>query len=155
MRHDVIVVIRQVVMTEITAVIATHNKMIVEVVVEVPVAIQSRKRGDDDIMRETVDVVTIAHVGPDLEVEVDHHRRTAIAVEGRQRNIINTTVIAVMKGGRNNIRNSIIIIVGVMMITLKKTIDNAKRNTIAVKEDDDIPIIHEKKLPGIKIKITP
>jgi hypothetical protein len=144
-------------MTEITAVIATHKKMIVEVVVEVPVAIQSRKRGDVDIMRAIVDVVTIAHGGPDLEVEVDHHRRTAIAVEGRQRNITNITVIAVMKGRRNNIRNIIIIIVGVMMITLtmKKTIGNAKRNTIAVKEDDDIPIIHEKKLPEIKIKITP
>jgi hypothetical protein len=88
-------------------------------------------------------------------VEVDHHRRTAIAVEGRQRNITNITVIVVMKGRRNNIRNSIIIIVGVMMmITLTMTIGNAKRNTIAVKEDDDISSSMKKKLHEIKIKIT-
>jgi hypothetical protein len=83
-------------------------------------------------------------------VEVDHHRRTAIAVEGRQRNITNITVIVVMKGRRSNIRNIIIIIVGVIMmitLTMKKTIDNAKRNTIAVKEDDDIPSSMKKKLP--------
>lgn len=132
MRHDVIVIIRQVVMTEITAVIATHGTT---VEVGVPVEIQSRKRGDDNIVRAPTDVV-IVRLG--LEVEVDHHRRTAVVIVRNRRNIINTTVV-VMNERRNDIENDITIIVVGMMITLSTTKmkGNAKQNTIAVKDDED------------------
>ena len=132
MKHDVIVIIRQVVMTETTAVIATHGTT---VEVGVPVEIQSRKRGDDNIVRASTDVATV-RLG--LEVEVDHHRRTAVVVVRNRRNIINTTVV-VMNERRNDIENDITIIAVGMMMTLSTTKmkGNAKQNTIEVKDDDN------------------
>jgi hypothetical protein len=55
MRHDVIIIIRQVV---VTGIIAVHETILAAVGVGVLVEIRTRKRGNNGIVRVTIDVVT-------------------------------------------------------------------------------------------------